>query len=749
MGPKKKPSKKEKARMTAEHLEKIRLEQEMEAARIAELERLRFEQEKRLALKKDAEESAEQQVREDQLTKSVEAINEIVEFNRKLEGKEREKMEWQLYVDCGRLPNASMCDQMNNYLHIWGKTIENTTIEEASRRTADVVKLLADLEDILDTINEEEVQKIRNLKRVRQNFREYQTRSLNSVTYNILRHIDKHCHRIDIPTADYSFKDEYVVLNMWLKIQLPIPMPNPRRPPKPRLDVTFPDVNMQVLFPTSITCDKMAIRAMYLAYDHLSDQCEMCISPTIPLQLKQDLRAAIRREWRVKLKYKYDNRDDKSEKPDKCDKPSENGDSDSEDSSEESSSESDDEEIPIVPYKKLDPSPSEYALAKDDEFYVNMRKKFCLDTQVNIINLRKFTIIGGVFYLDLLYQPPQPQNFITMDMNITGLSLPKRLDPVPYAVVYVPPKPTEPGVRRLPEEIEEDMKKQEDEMEKLMLITITWPQHVIFLELPIVCQWNKEEKQWEKTNVHDVKHNEEKGTLTFRTGVFGTIGLACVRYANLPFQAWEVKPEPDGTILVQITAAILMLEFNIKGGVVCLSQLQNSPNNALQDMVGVYMKFYKLKRIMKDAGIDVFPEKDAFCYIENTCEKYWPMERHLYYDMSRLSSCFNFAWSRWNVAAGRRNMVLQMREFFPNKSKQKVHVMLLVTPLKAAYIDCTEVSQMFNDTDLENMKFGADLFNLVQLTSMLPTRKRIKDNSTETVFTLAQLIIGIRPLSFS
>lgn len=294
MGPKKKSSKKEKARMTAELLEKIRLEQEMQAARIAELERQRFEEEKRLALKKEEEEAAEQQIREEHLTKSIEIIDYIIEFNEKLADLEMEKLEWQLYVECGRLPNASMCDQMNNYLHIWEKTIEKTTIDEASERTSDVVKLLGDLEDILDTVNEDDIQKIENFKWIRQSFRDYQCRSLNSVTYNILRHTDKNLHRIDITTADFNFKDKYIVLNIWLKVQFPIPMPNPRRPPKPRLDVNFPDVNMQVLFPTTIQGDGMALRAMYLTYDHLSDQSETFICPTIPVQLKQDLRAAIR-----------------------------------------------------------------------------------------------------------------------------------------------------------------------------------------------------------------------------------------------------------------------------------------------------------------------------------------------------------------------------------------------------------------------------------------------------------------------
>lgn len=73
---------------------------------------------------------------------------------------------------------------------------------------------------------------------------------------------------------------------------------------------------------------------------------------------------------------------------------------------------------------------------------------------------------------------------------------------------------------------------------------------------------------------------------------------------------------------------------------------------------------------MRNAGADVFPSVDAFCYIEGTCEKHWPMERHLYYNIAQLSVSYNFAWSRWNMTAGRRNVVLQMREYRPEKVKQ-------------------------------------------------------------------------------
>lgn len=107
---------------------------------------------------------------------------------------------------------------------------------------------------------------------------------------------------------------------------------------------------------------------------------------------------------------------------------------------------------------------------------------------------------------------------------------------------------------------------------------------------------------------------------------------------------------------------------------------------------------------MRNCGADVFPEFDAFCYTEGTCEKHWPMERHLYYNMAQLSNSFNFAWSRWNLLAGRRRIVMQMREYKLNKPKQVQHSTLMVTPLKALYVDCTEVSQVFNEEGVEGMK---------------------------------------------
>nr|CAD7444684.1 unnamed protein product [Timema bartmani] len=143
--------------------------------------------------------------------------------------------------------------------------------------------------------------------------------------------------------------------------------------------------------------------------------------------------------------------------------------------------------------------------------------------------------------------------------------------------------------------------------------------------------------------------------------------------------------------------------------------------------------------LMSRGGVDLFPPFDAMCYVEGDASKHHEAEDHLYHTMAILSTTHNFSWSRWNLLAGRRNMVLQMREFKDRKklglndhynifflSQQLegwfdvisihpvlgMHSALLltnynilhVTPLKACFVDCTEVSQAFTEQGVQGMK---------------------------------------------
>lgn len=67
----------------------------------------------------------------------------------------------------------------------------------------------------------------------------------------------------------------------------------------------------------------------------------------------------------------------------------------------------------------------------------------------------------------------------------------------------------------------------------------------MWLDNPVVCHWDREKKYWSTSDIHDLKHIEEKGYVTFRTGCFGCFSVGVFRYTNLPFQAWELKPEAE------------------------------------------------------------------------------------------------------------------------------------------------------------------------------------------------------------
>ncbi|KAF4530330.1 hypothetical protein B566_EDAN015491, partial [Ephemera danica] len=160
----------------------------------------------------------------------------------------------------------------------------------------------------------------------------------------------------------------------------------------------------------------------------------------------------------------------------------------------------------------------------------------------------------------------------------------------------------------------------------------------MWFEPPVVVGWDPLKLYWSTDDLHDLKFNEEKQVLTFRAGRLGPLALAAFRYSNLPYQTWELRPNASEheTITLSITAAVVLVEFTFK--------------------------------LMRRGGVDVFPPHDAHCYMAAVSPKQRPPERHLYKCMALAASTHCFAWSRWNLLAGRTKMVFQMRECHQDES---------------------------------------------------------------------------------
>lgn len=134
-----------------------------------------------------------------------------------------------------------------------------------------------------------------------------------------------------------------------------------------------------------------------------------------------------------------------------------------------------------------------------------------------------------------------------------------------------------------------------------------WPKNVIFLQPPIICRWDLDNKYWSTANISKVEYDNENHTITFKTDDFGIFAFATLRYNHLPFHNWKIIPEKDESVTVKLITAGLRINFNIKGGLICLALLKKNDDNCLTPIIGKYFKLSRLKRHLKAAGVDIFP----------------------------------------------------------------------------------------------------------------------------------------------
>lgn len=256
--------------------------------------------------------------------------------------------------------------------------------------------------------------------------------------------------------------------------------------------------------------------------------------------------------------------------------------------------------------------------------------------------------------------------------------------------------------------------------------------------------------RWSTRDIHDIKFNEDKLTIQFRTGRLGAFALASNRYSNFPYQSWELKPEQKtaGAVIFTLTAAQLLMEVMVTEKGLIVNTLQGSNNPTVYaSVIGSTMKLDDLITLLRNSASDVFPDDDAFCYTENSCEKNYVMEMHIYSSMACFALSHNFAWSRWNSTAGSRTCILLMRELIEHRklpNQSTVHA----TPFKACLIDCTEVSPNYCSTPIPGQDYYADLYHLAS--SIIQPVSKTKMDKMNPILrqNILQLLKAVRPLSF-
>nr|XP_026483526.1 protein CASC1-like [Vanessa tameamea] len=736
----KKMNKKEREVWLQQRIEEWKAEKEAEKQAI-----LAGAKEKRATLAREraelmAKDNAEQDIRRDILAKTVNLFQKFEKQKFEYNRKKQLESEWQQYLRCDGLPDPRVVTQMNTYIHLWR---ENETCDdnELNKRCQDVLPMLEMLEEFVANSRQYTALQAKSYNEVRIALREQLSNAIQLASFNVLRDLEKRFQWDSIKLACYHREFNGLRLNLWVAVPLPTRKPKPVEPEREPVELSFPSMKVAVKLPKIIDGSSVCVRAARSMIDLLSESSRsFALAGDMPnryedlfifnlkehiatykLKKEQDeIRTKFYKEIRDKIKeveaFLKANPYTKNEKE---------------------KDELDNLNMAEPPFL---PDPRTFIAEENERAFAKYLKTCVTKTRSGEMNLRKYRICSGVLNLDLLVTPPQAKK-ISGGIFLTTLQIPKRLQPMKYQVQYRAPSPPPPGVTRTPEEIEAELKKVEAQYEKLALVCIDLPQDVMWTEPPVICQWQETRNLWTSNYVNDYKFNEDKLTVQFRTGVLWPIGIAALRYGNMPYQGWDIRPDPNSKgVIITVTGVCLTVTWICIANTVKLKWIANATTSALKQHFGKPYSVKRMVQIMREAACDMFPDFDAHNHIEGTSPKEWVMERHLYHAMAFLSRAYQFQWSRWNIASGSRNIILQLRESVDTKREAKFQL-LHVTPQRATILKCIELSQEFDTEPAVGLKFYPDLFTLNMSYGSVDARRatfNMKYRLVETVFDLLQ-----------
>ncbi|XP_037792261.1 axonemal 84 kDa protein-like [Penaeus monodon] len=322
------------------------------------------------------------------------------------------------------------------------------------------------------------------------------------------------------------------------------------------------------------------------------------------------------------------------------------------------------------------------------------------DTAPGELNLRRYRVQGGVYTVDLLEVPPQPR--VLADCR-----------------------------------------------QSLILLIHRLPDSAFWFEPPQMVLWDENKRCWSTDYFHDVKYNEDQCVMQVRTMRLGVMGLAMNRYANLPFQSWEMKPKGASSVSLTLIAAVVVADFTITEGQVCLANLQDGARTALSHLYGKNMKPGALIKTLQFYGINLFPDRDSYCYIDGLPTKHRPTEQHLYRCMALVAPAVHFAWSRWNLLAGKTKLVFQMKtKKLVTDESQVGQPLVLVTPQRTCVLECTEISQSFSNNPEEPNKYYADLYQMVLGDLGSSVRQTVEAASPVFIHTIHSMLKSASVISY-
>lgn len=210
--------------------------------------------------------------------------------------------------------------------------------------------------------------------------------------------------------------------------------------------------------------------------------------------------------------------------------------------------------------------------------------------------------------------------------------------------------------------------------------------------------------KWTKKHIHCENFDSNSNTITFKAGLFGNFGLFTSKYVNFPYKHWKIIPNiAEQEVLITLEVKYTTVEFLVtsKGFKVGLYLKTKSFLTELVPIISEFVTFKKLQEEMKSMNVNVFPESDASCYIQNISEKFGALEEHCYKCLAMFCLTHSYKSSHWNHYSDFRTIILNSKCLAEKSNEQSVYREVLAMPSKSEFVHVSQkCSEVVSDVDL-------------------------------------------------
>ncbi|XP_072509568.1 dynein axonemal intermediate chain 7 isoform X3 [Notamacropus eugenii] len=346
----------------------------------------------------------------------------------------------------------------------------------------------------------------------------------------------------------------------------------------------------------------------------------------------------------------------------------------------------------------------------------------------DVVDLKGFTPLGGIYYLNILQLPPQCK-------QVKGWTIVELIGGGLQEFVYPP-------------EITDDVPETENSYPPLEIV-IEMNNSVVFFEKPMVAWWDSEGKGWRTDGFVSLFYNMKEKILALSLESVHPITLIQDTHIHMPYESWELRPLHLNEAILNITTTFTDIDIQIKDNQCMLAAVELGGDYELSHLLGKWMNLTSLIIAMKATGLNIFPSEYSHAYVAVN-DKDPLVEMKCYRQMALLASAFSFSWSKWNKQSGPTNMVFKASELLKKEYVEDNEWSLyMFNGERAQKLKINEFSEAFSEELQDDTEFHSTLYHMIKDFTCEAAMEKIRSSSYQFIDAVCKLLLSVRVLTYS